>query len=114
MAASSLTAATLTLRYGVSESTVYKWKGRDSFNDASHTPKRLQTTLTPAQEQIVVELRKRLLLPLGDLLAVTRESLCSQATRWVFVQIKSHKTAAAARSFLNALHKACPINMQKS
>jgi transposase InsO family protein len=36
-----------------------------------------------------------------------------RATRWVFVQIKSHKTAAAARSFLNALHKACPINIQK-
>jgi phage gp36-like protein len=113
MAASSQTAATLTLRYGVSESTVYKWKGRDSFNDASHTPQRLQTTLTPAQEQIVVELRKRLLLPLDDLLAVTRESLCPQATRWVFVQIKSHKTAAAARSFLNVLHKAYPINMRK-
>jgi transposase InsO family protein len=36
-----------------------------------------------------------------------------RATRWVFVQIKSHKTAAAARAFLNALHKACPIKMQK-
>jgi transposase-like protein len=36
-----------------------------------------------------------------------------RATRWVFVQIKSHKTAAAAHSFLNALHKACPIKMQK-
>jgi len=36
-----------------------------------------------------------------------------RATRWVFVQIKSHKTAAAARSFLNALHKACSIKLQK-
>jgi transposase InsO family protein len=36
-----------------------------------------------------------------------------RATRWVFVQIKSQKTAAAARAFLNALHKACPIKMQK-
>ena len=36
-----------------------------------------------------------------------------RATRWVFVQIKSHKTAAAARSFLKALHKACPIKIQK-
>jgi transposase-like protein len=36
-----------------------------------------------------------------------------RATRWVFVQIKSHKTAAAARLFLNALYKACPIKMQK-
>jgi transposase InsO family protein len=179
MAASTQTAATLALRYGVSEGTVYKWKGRDSFHDASHTPQRLQTTLTPAQEQIVVELRKTLLLPLDDLLAVTREFLCAQATRsgldrclrrhgvgnlnalkpkepsephkafksyepgfihidvkylpqmpdetsrrylfvaidratrWVFMQIKSHKTASSARAFLNALHKACPIKMQK-
>jgi transposase-like protein len=81
MAASSETAATLALRYGVSEGTVYKWKGRDRFHDASHTPKRLQTTLTAAQEHIVVELRKMLLLPLDDLLAVTREFICPQATR---------------------------------
>ena len=179
MAASSETAATIALRFGVSEGTIYKWKGRDSFHDAYHTPQRLQTTLTPAQGQIVVELRKTLLLHLDDLLAVTREFLCAQATRsgldrclrrhgvgnlnthkskeptephkafksyepgfihidakylpqmpdetnrrylfvaidratrWVFVQIKSHKTAAAARSFLNAFHKACPIKMQK-
>ena len=44
-------------------------------------PQRLQSTLTPAQEQIVVELRKTLLLRLDDLLAVTREFLCPQATR---------------------------------
>lgn len=36
-----------------------------------------------------------------------------RATRWVFIQIKSHMKAAAARSFLNTLHKACPIKMQK-
>ena len=37
--------------------------------------------LTPVQEQIVVELRKMLLSPFDDLLAVTRELVCSQATR---------------------------------
>lgn len=179
MAQSPDSVATLARRYSVSESTARKWKSRETFTDASHTPHRLQTTLTAAQEAIVVELRKMLLLPLDDLLAVTREFICAQATRsgldrclrrhgvgnlnalkpkepaqphkafksyepgfihmdvkylpqmadessrrylfvaidratrWVFVQIKSHKTAVAARSFLNALHKACPIRMQK-
>jgi hypothetical protein len=80
-AASSQTTATLALRYCVSEDSVYKWKSSNSFNDASHTPHRLQTSLTPAQEQIVVELRKMLLLPLDDLLAVTREFRCPQAKR---------------------------------
>ena len=35
-----------------------------------------------------------------------------RATRWVFIAIKSKKSAAAARSFLNALHKAAPFKIQ--
>ena len=179
IAASNETARVLAQRFGVTEQTIYKWKKRESFADRSHTAHHLQTNLTPAQETIVVHLRRTLLLPLDDLLAVTREFLCSEvsrsgldrclrrhgvgnlnalkpqaepaahkafksyvpgyvhvdvkylpqmpdeksrrylfvaidrATRWVFVQIKSHKTAASARSFLAALHKACPIRISK-
>ncbi len=36
-----------------------------------------------------------------------------RATRWVFVAIKSNKSAASARSFLKALHKACPLKIVK-
>ena len=36
-----------------------------------------------------------------------------RATRWVFVQFKTHKTAASAKAFLKALHKACPIRIKK-
>ena len=65
----------------MTEATVYKWKKRTSFQDCSHTAHRLQTTLTPAQERVVMELRRTLLLPLDDLLAVTREFICAKATR---------------------------------
>lgn len=68
-------------RYGISEATVYKWRGRDTFEDKSHTARNLQTHLTPAQEAIVVELRKTLLVPLDDLLAITREFICSEVSR---------------------------------
>lgn len=127
----------------------------------------------------MVHLRRSLLLPLDDLLAVTREFICprvsrsgldrclrrhavgnpnalkpsfpqpahqafksyepgyvhvdvkylpqmqdessrrylfvaiDRATRWVFVQLKTHKTAASAQAFLRALHKACPIRITK-
>jgi hypothetical protein len=44
-------------RYGISEQTVWKWRNRDSTEDRSHTPHRLQTTLTPAQEAVAVALR---------------------------------------------------------
>ncbi|CAD7855326.1 MAG: Mobile element protein, partial [Olavius algarvensis Gamma 1 endosymbiont] len=47
----------------------------------SHTPHRLQTTLTPAQEVVVVELRKTLLLPLDALLVVTRVFIHPEASR---------------------------------
>lgn len=36
-----------------------------------------------------------------------------RATRWVFVQFKANKTAASAQAFLKALHKACPIKINK-
>ncbi|UFU12358.1 DDE-type integrase/transposase/recombinase (plasmid) [Ideonella dechloratans] len=35
-----------------------------------------------------------------------------RATRWVFIAFKSKKTAAAARSFLNALNKAAPFKIK--
>ena len=178
-ASGDLSARQLSERYGVSQATIYKWKSRDSVHDRSHTAHRLQTTLTPAQEAVVVELRRTLLLPLDDLLTVAREFLCAEvsrsgldrclrrhgvsnldalkpataktphkafkayepgylhmdvkylpqmpdetrrrylfvaidrATRWVFVAIKANKTAPSARSFLTALHKACPIRITR-
>jgi transposase InsO family protein len=179
IAASNAPAASLAAQYGVSVATIYKWRSRDSVHDRSHTARRLQTTLTPAQEAVVVHLRVTLLLPLDDLLAVTREFICphvsrsgldrclrrhkvsdlnalkpavpkaphkafkpyepgfihidvkylpqmadenrrrylfvaiDRATRWVYVDIKFTKTAANARAFLSALHKACPIKINK-
>ena len=57
----------------ISEATVRKWRKRENLEDASHTPKTLHTALSPAQEYVVVELRKRLLLSLDELLAVCHE-----------------------------------------
>lgn len=179
IASSRDSAAQLAERFGVSVATIYKWKSRQSVHDRSHTAHRLQTTLTPAQEAIVVHLRTGLLLPLDDLLAVTREFLCKdvsrsgldrclrrhgvsklqalqpttpapppktfkryepgyvhidikylpqmadenarrylfvaidRATRWVFVAIKTDKSARSARDFLAELQQACPLKIVK-
>ncbi len=48
---------------GMTEHTVDKWRHRDSVHDRSHTPHRLQTTLTPAQEAVAVALHRREILP---------------------------------------------------
>jgi transposase InsO family protein len=60
-------------QYGISRTTVQRWKRRNSVEDRSHTPHRLQTTLNAGQEELVVYLRKQLRLPLDDLLSVVRE-----------------------------------------
>ena len=81
IAASDDPASVLAARYGVSLDTIYRWRGRTSFEDRSHTAHQLATTLAPAQEAVVVELRRMQLLPLDDLLAVTREFLNPDVSR---------------------------------
>jgi hypothetical protein len=60
-------------QYGISRTTVQRWKHRNSVEDRRHTPHWLQTTLNAGQEELVVYLRKQLRLPLDDLLSVVRE-----------------------------------------
>lgn len=81
IAASREPVAVLARRYNVSEMTIRKWRKRKQFHDRSHTAHRLQTTLSPAQEAVVVALRRTLLLPLDDLLAVTREFIHPDLSR---------------------------------
>ena len=73
IAASNETVSCLAARFGITPATVYKWRGRTSTADLPHTAHRLQTTLSPAQEAIVVELRKLLLRI--DLLLIVDEVL---------------------------------------
>jgi len=73
--------AELARPYNVTRQTIRKWQDRDSPDDGSHCPTTLKTTLTPEQELIVIELRKTLLLPTDDLLAVTREFINPAVSR---------------------------------
>ena len=78
---SSLSQAALARFYNVSRQTIRKWQDRTSPVDGSHAPITMYTTLTPAQELVVVELRKTLLLPTDDLLAITREFINPAVSR---------------------------------
>jgi len=78
---SSASIAELAKLYNISLATARKWKQRDDVEDRSHCPKRLNTTLSPAQEILVVELRRLLLLSLDDLLVITREFICPAVSR---------------------------------
>ena len=61
--------------------TVRKWRHREDGQDASHRPHRMATTLSRAQELLVVELRRTVLLSLDDLVAITRAHIHPDASR---------------------------------
>lgn len=78
---SDMSVAALARLLKISESTVRKWKKRDTVEDAPHVARHLQTTLTLVQEYVVVALRKSLLLPLDDLLRITQQFINPDVSR---------------------------------
>ena len=66
----------LAKRYALSPTTVAKWRQRTTTNDAPMGPTAPHSTvLTLAEEAMVVEFRRRTLLPLDDVLGCLRDSI---------------------------------------
>lgn len=78
---SDLPVAKLAKILNISESTVRKWKKRDNVEDVSTKPVRLNTTLCPEQEYVVVQLKIILHFSLNKLLSVTRTHIHPQMSR---------------------------------
>jgi hypothetical protein len=74
--ASKETTSTLAQRYGLSRTTVSKWRTRKTTDDAPMGPSAPHSTvLTLTEEAMVVEFRRRTLLPLDDVLGCLRDSV---------------------------------------
>ena len=72
------TTRSLAARYGLNPKTVAKWRGRTGTADAPMGPRRARgTVLTEAEEAIVVEFRRRTLLPLWT----TCSAACGRPSR---------------------------------
>ena len=68
--------STLAQRYGLSRTTVTKWRSRTTTADARMGPAEPKSTvLTAAEEAVIVEFRRRTLLPLDDVMGCLRESI---------------------------------------
>jgi transposase InsO family protein len=66
----------LAARHGLNPKTVAKWRGRTGTTDAPMGPRRPRSSiLTEVEEAIVVEFRRRTLLPLDDVLGCLRETI---------------------------------------
>ena len=74
--ASKESTRSLAVKYGLNPKTVAKWRQRTTTADALIGPCRRRTAaLTVTEEAMVVELRRRTLLPLDDVLGSLRENL---------------------------------------
>ncbi len=66
---------------GISQRTVARWRSRSDLADRSHRPHRIATTMTPIEEQLAVELRTSLALPLDDIVEVLRRCVNAKLSR---------------------------------
>jgi transposase-like protein len=74
--ASKASTRSLAVRYGLNPKTVDKWRKRATTYDAPMGPKDPKSTvLTAAEEAIVVEFRRRTLLPLDDVLGCLKDTI---------------------------------------
>ena len=80
---SSLSISELARQFNLTPNTVRKWKNRPKgeVQDVSSRPQRMHTALPEWKEEIVVEIRRDLMLPLDDLLVCVREFIESTMTR---------------------------------
>ena len=102
---SNLSVKELMIRYSLSKSTVLKWRKRQEFEDRSHRPHTLHTTLSTAQEWIVCELRRLLLLPLDDLVQVTHRFINPKASRSGILRLLKREDIASLRALRQAQEK---------
>jgi transposase InsO family protein len=78
---STASVSELARELGISERTVARWRARAHIHDRSHRPHRVATTMTPVEEQLAVELRTSLALPLDDIVEVMRRCLNPKLSR---------------------------------
>jgi transposase-like protein len=72
----------LARKYNVSRNTIYKWKSRESIEDASHAPiKHGQQRITDSDIQLIITTRQTTNLPLDDLHEVIKTQISFPISR---------------------------------
>ena len=79
--ASSDPVAVLALRYGVSETTIRRWRGRTGTEDRSHVRHNLGQATSPVEEAIIAELRTVAGLSLDDITEVMNRCVNAKLSR---------------------------------
>ena len=101
----------LARRYGLSPTTVQKWRKRSTTADAAMGPKELRSTvLTAEEEAIVVAFRRHTLLPLDDCLYALQPTIPQLTRSSLHRCLERHGISRLRRS----RHRASPDQAQPS
>ena len=79
--ASTASVTELAAELGISRKTVERWRGRTTTDDHTSRPKRITTSLSSLEEELVRELRTRLDLPLDDIVEVMKRCVNPRLSR---------------------------------
>lgn len=67
--------AKLAKSYSINPKTVIKWKKRSSVEDLKMGARKTRTVLSELEEEVIVEFRKKTLLPLDDVYIALEDSI---------------------------------------
>lgn len=79
--ASKDTVAVLASRYGVTQTTIRRWRTRDTVHDRSHTRHKLNPSTSPTEEALIVALRQNMRLSLDDIVEVMHRCVNKHLSR---------------------------------
>lgn len=78
---STASVSELAAELGVHWKTIRRWKNRTTTEDRTSRPKRISTSVSPVEEELLCELRTRLDLPLDDIVEVMRRCVNPNLSR---------------------------------
>lgn len=112
-APASVTTESLAARYGVHVNTIRKWRRRSTVEDRSHRAHNLHATLAPEMEEIVVELRRTLLLSIDDLLVLVKELIEPKMSRSALGRMLDRHGVSNLRDLVPAEETPAPKKFKK-
>jgi len=102
---SPLSAYALAKKYGISQTTAQRWKKAESLEDRSSRPHKLNTTLTPQEEELICFERKQFKKTIEDIFFTLEDKIPNLYPMKIYRCLKRHDLATLPSDFLSMERK---------
>ncbi len=90
--------AKIAKRFGINPKTVVKWRKRDFIHDSKMGPKKVNTVLTPIEEKIICNFRKKTRFSIDDCFIVLKDYIPKLSRSNLHRCLKRHELSAPFKS----------------